>query len=167
MFAEFGGLIPGTALTRARLHSQSEHSEEQIMNRKIGTTILLVAASCLGLSAQTLDLKANIPFNFQVGQVEMPSGEYHVSQRNGVLTVRKTDGHPSSAMVLTMGETLSSPPASGALIFNRYGNRYFLSSARSPYSTEAQNLPKTRIEKEYARAATERVETASIPLRTH
>src|ERR1035438_9293607 len=72
MFAEFGGLIAGTALTRARLHSQSEHSEEQIMKRKIGTTILLVAASCLGLSAQTIDLKANIPFRFQVGQVEMP-----------------------------------------------------------------------------------------------
>src|ERR1035438_44622 len=37
MFAEFGGLIPGTALTRARLHSQSERSEERIMKRKIGT----------------------------------------------------------------------------------------------------------------------------------
>ena len=137
------------------------------MKRKIGTTILLVAASCLGLSAQTIDLKANIPFRFQVGQVEMPSGEYRVSHRNGVLTVRKTDGHPSAVMALTMAQDLSNPPASGALIFNRYGNQYFLSSARSPYSTEAQNLPKTRIEKEYARAATERVETASVPLRTH
>ena len=137
------------------------------MKRKIGTTILLVAASCLGLSAQTIELQANIPFSFQVGQVEMPSGEYRVSHRNGVLTVRKTDGHPSAAMCLTIGETLSNLPARGALIFNRYGNRYFLSSARSPYSTQAQNLPKTRVEKEYARAATERVETASIPLTTH
>ena len=137
------------------------------MKRKIGTTILLIAASCLGLTAQTMRLQATIPFRFHVGQVEMPAGEYVVSQQNDILTVRKTDGRPAAGMFLTLGETLSKPPASGALIFNRYGNQYFLSSARSPYSTEAQNLPKTRIEKEYARAATERVETASVPLRTH
>jgi hypothetical protein len=146
---------------------KSELEGEQIMKRTIGATILLVAASCLGLNAQTMQLRANIPFRFHVGQVVMPAGEYLVSQQNSILTVRKTDGHPSAAMFLTQPKDLSNPPATGVLIFNRYGDTCFLSTVRSPGSSVARILPKTRTETEYARAATQRVETASIPLKTH
>ena len=137
------------------------------MKRTICATILLVAASCLGLNAQTMQLRATIPFRFHVGQVVMPAGEYVVSQQNSILTVRKTDGHPSAAMFLTQPEVLSSPPATAVLIFNRYGDTCFLSNVRSPYSSLGQILPKSRTETEYARAATERVQTAIIPLKTH
>jgi hypothetical protein len=135
------------------------------MRRTICATILLVAASCLGLNAQTMWLRANIPFRFQVGTVAMPAGEYDVSHQNSILTVRKTDLSQSAAMFLTQGEILPKPPERGVLLFNRYGDTCFLSTVRSPYSAEARVLPKTRAEKEYARAATQRVETASIPLR--
>ena len=137
------------------------------MKRTICATILLVAASSLGLNAQSMHLRVNIPFRFHVGQVVMPAGEYEVSQQNGILTVRKTDGHPTAAMFFTQGEELSSPPATGTLTFNRYGDTYFLSTVRSPYSSVGRVLPKSRTETEYARAATERVETASIPVKTH
>lgn len=137
------------------------------MTRTISATILLVAASCLGLSAQTMQLRANIPFRFHVGQMVMPAGEYDVSQQNSILTVRKTDGHRTAAMVLTIGETLPNPPAKGVLTFNKYGDAHFLSTVRSPSSSVARVLPKTRTETEFARAATERVETARIPLMPH
>ena len=137
------------------------------MKRTICATILLVAASCLGLNAQSMQLRATIPFRFHVGQAVMPAGNYEVSQQNGILTVRKTDGRPATAMFLTQPEHLLNPPAEAVLIFNRYGDTCFLSTVRSPYSSSGQILPKTRAETEYARAATQRVETASIPLKTH
>ena len=137
------------------------------MKRTICATILLVAASCLGLNAQSMQLRANIPFRFHVGQAVMPAGKYEVSEQNNILTVRKTDGHPSAAMFLTQGEILPKPLAEGVLIFTRYGDTCFLSTVRSPYSSVGQILPKSRTETEYARAATERVQTAIIPLKTH
>ena len=137
------------------------------MKRTICATILLVAASCLGLNAQSMQLRANIPFRFHVGQAVMPAGNYEVSQQNNILTVRKTDGHPAAGMFLTQGEILPKPPAEGVLIFTRYGDTCFLSTVRSPYSSVGLVLPKTRTETEYARAATQRVETASVPLKTH
>src|ERR1041384_1084118 len=101
------------------------------MRCPIWATILLVAASCLGVNAQTMQLRANIPFRFHVGQVVMPAGEYEVSQQNSILTVRNTDGHPSAAMVLTRGEIFPNLPARGVLTFNRYGDACFLSAVQS------------------------------------
>lgn len=137
------------------------------MNRTICANLLLVAASCWGLNAQTMQLRAKIPFQFHVGKEVMPAGEYEVTQRNEILMVRKTDGRVSGVMSLTLGEVLPKPPVGGVLVFNKYGDTCFLSTVRSPYSSVARILPKTRTEAEFARAANERVETARVPLMSH
>ena len=136
------------------------------MNLNVCLTILLVAASYLGLHAQTMKLTANIPFPFHAGKVVMPAGEYTVHHERGILTVRKVDGRSSGAMFLTRRETFPKPTTNPVLIFNRYGNTFFLSSVRSPSSEDGVTIP-SRTEIEYAKAATQPVETARVPLRTH
>ncbi|MEO8591706.1 MAG: hypothetical protein ABI759_00145 [Candidatus Solibacter sp.] len=137
------------------------------MKLNVCVTILLVAASNLGLQAQTMKLTANIPFPFYAGKVAMPAGEYTVNHDRGILTVRKADGRSSGAMFLTRQENLPKPAANPVLVFNQYGNTFFLSSVRSPYASDGVTIPKTRTEIEYAKAATQPTITASVPLQTH
>ena len=51
--------------------------------------------------AQSIMLKADIPFDFVVGDKQLHSGEYHVKQTHpGVMLIQSKDAR-SSAMVLT------------------------------------------------------------------
>ena len=100
--------------------------------------------------AQSIMLKANIPFDFVVGEKRLPSGEYHVKSLNPVLTqIQSKDGH-STAIVLTTGMQAAKISDAGKLVFNRYGDQYFLSKIWVPSSDTGRQLPKSRFEREVA-----------------
>ena len=76
------------------------------------------------------ELVVNIPFNFTACKEQMPAGKYKVlpitSANPRLLLVRGEDNH--SAEIICAHDVQSSKRAtSGKLIFNRYGNQYFLS----------------------------------------
>src|SRR6186713_766665 len=76
--------------------------------------------------AQSIMLKADIPFNFVVGDRQLPSGEYHVKQlQPGVIQVQGKVTR-SSAIVMTTGVQTEKTSDVGKLVFNRYGDNYFL-----------------------------------------
>ena len=100
--------------------------------------------------AQSIMLKANIPFDFVVGEKRLPSGEYHVKSLNPVLTqIQSKDGH-STAIVLTTGMQAAKISDAGKLVFNRYSDQYFLSKIWAPSSDSGRELPKSRLEREVA-----------------
>ena len=100
--------------------------------------------------AQSIMLKANIPFDFVVGEKRLPSGQYHVKSLNPVLTqIQGNDAH-STAIVLTTGMQAAKISDVGKLIFNRYGDQYFLSKIWVPSSDMGRQLPKSRFEREVA-----------------
>jgi hypothetical protein len=100
--------------------------------------------------AQSIMLKANIPFDFVVGEKRLPSGEYHVKSLNPVLTqIQSKDGH-STAIVLTTGMQAAKISDAGKLVFNRYGDQYFMSKIWAPSSDSGRELPKSRLEREVA-----------------
>ena len=100
--------------------------------------------------AQSIMLKANIPFDFVVGEKRLPSGEYHVKSLNPVLTqIQSKDGH-STAIVLTAGMQAAKISDAGKLVFNRYGDQYFMSKIWAPSSDSGRELPKSRLEREVA-----------------
>jgi hypothetical protein len=118
------------------------------MQRLIAGTFL--ALVCASLYAQTMTLRATIPFAFRAGETVMPAGEYSVLHSGGALTLHKEGGGPS-VILLTNAASRSNAPADSRLNFNRYGERYFLSSVWSQGTTAGREVMKGRVEKELAR----------------
>ena len=110
---------------------------------------LFAVLACSGLYAQTI-LQAEIPFDFQIREVQMPAGAYTFRCSAGLLEVRGDDGH-HAIMALTIPSSREKYPATGVLEFNRYGDTYFLAKVWSPYSRDGSVLPKTSQEQELAR----------------
>ena len=111
---------------------------------------LLLALVCASLHAQTMKLRGTIPFAFRAGDTQMPAGEYTIRHSAGVLTLHKEGGGPS-VVILTNAALRINPPAESHLSFNRYGERYFLSSVWSQAAGAGLEIQKSRAEKELAR----------------
>ena len=106
---------------------------------------LMVPAS----QAQSM-LRADIPFDFVVGDKRLPSGEYHVKQMSpGAMLIQSKDAR-SSAFVLTGTAQAGKISDVGKLVFNRYGDQYFLSKIWAASSYTGRQLPKSRLEREVA-----------------
>jgi hypothetical protein len=114
-------------------------------------TLLLVAGSAI---AQTVHVRGNIPFNFAVGSKTFPAGTYDIGSVDSLdgktLLVQATDGNASLMVNSNAAENLK-PADKTMLVFNQYGNRYFLSEIWVNGATRGHQLPKTSREKETAR----------------
>lgn len=95
-------------------------------------------------------LKADIPFDFVVGDKQLHSGEYHVKQTLPGVTLIQGKVKGSSAMVLTTATHARQISDAGKLVFNRYGDQYFLSKIWAPSSDTGCELRKSRLEREVA-----------------
>src|SRR5262252_3861190 len=90
---------------------------------------LIVAIGLFGalvfpqLQAQTVVMRAEIPFEFHIGQDRMPAGEYVFRQAGGALRVSPAQGKPG-VLVLTRAE--GSIAGKTTAEFQRYGEVYFL-----------------------------------------
>jgi hypothetical protein len=94
---------------------------------------------------------ANIPFQFNVGKAVLPSGEYHVkSVDSSTVLIQSKDGR-KAAVALTIGVSSSKEGDKGKLVFNRYGNQYFLSKIWRAGNREGRELLKSRTEIEVAK----------------
>jgi hypothetical protein len=112
---------------------------------------LFATLLCASLSAQTMDLRANIPFPFRVGVTNLPAGEYRIHTGNGVLMVKDERGSHSAFSLLSFRAVRRASAAQGLVEFNRYGENYFLAEIWAPGSDEGRGLPTTPQEKELAR----------------
>ena len=111
---------------------------------------LFLTLVCASLYAQTMDMRATIPFTFRAGETVMPAGDYTIRYREHQLLLRKAGGGPS-IMLLTNDALRLTPSPESRLNFSRYGERYFLSSAWSLGSSAGFEIPKGHAEKELAR----------------
>jgi len=85
-------------------------------------SLLLVAGSAI---AQTVHVRANIPFNFAVGNKTFPAGTYDVGtidHRDGkILLLQARNGNESMMVGSNAAESLA-PANKTKLVFNQYGN---------------------------------------------
>jgi hypothetical protein len=94
----------------------------------------------------------NIPFGFRIGTTVMPAGQYKVTQLSSVsgLTGITCDACNVDVRVLTNAGAGNNESNKGKLVFNKYGNTYFLSSVQSPGGYGERVLPTSRGESELA-----------------
>ena len=90
--------------------------------------IALFAASSLAaagnLSAQEHMVKANIPFDFTVNNNVLPAGTYTISSLSpSAVQIRNVNGHVAELSLVQNDDKRSATPV---LVFQRYGNQYFL-----------------------------------------
>src|SRR4051794_10191851 len=91
--------------------------------------IMGLAAFSAYAQAQTSE-RANIPFEFYAGSAKLPAGIYDIRRASigsPVFVIAKDDSR-SAAMVMTHRSLRSrTDEPESKLIFNRYGDQYFLS----------------------------------------
>ena len=111
-----------------------------------GALALLGTATVL--QAQTTDSITTVPFAFTVGTETLPRDTYRVSRLGGHTDVFMISGQRHSAIVLSQpdGRAADSSPR---LVFNRYGDQYFLREVRLPGNT-GFTLPTSRQERDAA-----------------
>jgi len=119
--------------------------------------VMVIIAASVSASAQSLQYRitANIPFDFSVAGKKLPAGKYWINraqQGSGdmVVQISSTDGH-SSVTRLTIPVFAYNPAKNSSLVFNRYGNDYFLSEIWPAGSATGRELPKSRAEREVVR----------------
>ena len=81
-----------------------------------------------GVQAQTPSrVEVNIPFEFSAGKTTLKSGVYTIKRMSGNL-VRLRNVNDDSAVILNAPVNLSSTDADATerLVFNKYGDQYFL-----------------------------------------
>jgi hypothetical protein len=127
--------------------------------RNIGVA-LLAAASVYAQGPLTVQ----IPFDFHAGATVMRAGEYTVDTHaaQGMVRLRSADSK-SAVMLLSNNVQARSTPERGKLVFNRYGEDYFLSQVWSPGSDTGREFRKSR--REIETAASIRREAQSIVAR--
>ena len=111
------------------------------------------------------DMEANIPFQFHVGNTKLPPGKYviHVLDDSDLtmMEISSADGSTSALFQVRPAEA-SSAPAKSELIFNKYGNRYFLAQLFDEGNPSGSTVIESRYEKGVSRAAAETQE--HVPL---
>jgi hypothetical protein len=103
-------------------------------------------------------VEINIPFQFQVGNAKLPPGKYivHVLDDSdlAVMEISSADGSASALFEVRAAEA-NSAPVKSELIFNKYGNRYFLAQLFEEGNPTGSAVIESRYEKRMSNAAAE------------
>ncbi|MBZ5721092.1 MAG: hypothetical protein LAO03_11990 [Acidobacteriia bacterium] len=130
----------------------------------LGLGLVLVAASAF---AQTIRVKADIPFNFIVDKQTLPAGEYTVKSMDmagSSLSIRNKDEKPLSLVLSLPCEKLAASQNT-KLVFHRYGDQYFLAQIWVAGSAAGHQLLESRQEIELARDSAAKDVTVTASLR--
>ncbi|HEY3840165.1 MAG TPA: hypothetical protein VGL72_26515 [Bryobacteraceae bacterium] len=127
---------------------------------------LFGALACAGLQAQTMNLKATIPFDFTVGRTALPAGNYTIEGNGAMVTFRQEDARkPANMYVITIGGPGVGPNESPRLEFHQYGRQYFLASIKSSSAAAGRELPQSGPEKELAKRVGSLVNASVVAVR--
>jgi hypothetical protein len=115
--------------------------------KRITAIALLTIASCVTAAralASDFAVQANVPFDFIVGDRVLPAGTYKITEQSaGIIMIQNKDTHVT-AMSLAEGDDATK---GNKLVFDRYGDRYFLSEVLCPGSNLTVQIPVSKMEK--------------------
>src|SRR5271170_3169192 len=97
--------------------------------------VALFVLSCLGVAARVVAqepaVEAKVPFEFTVGGKMLPADTYTITSLDpGVILIQSADRH-FSAMTFAIHGSQQSAKGS-ELVFDKYGNQYFLHEVLCP-----------------------------------
>jgi len=110
----------------------------------------LAAAGLLTIgnaSAQTYGVQAKIPFDFTVGNMQLPAGNYTITASSSNVVVVRNQQLPRIVTLAMVMPDDTQTTKQEHLIFHKYGDQYFLSQIVCPGHALDSNLPTSRREK--------------------
>jgi uncharacterized membrane protein YciS (DUF1049 family) len=118
------------------------------MKRTIVMAFLLASLFVAGhASAQDHVVKADIPFDFTAGGKLLPSGTYLLSSSIGMSHVIQIRNPQGSVAVFSGAYDSGTESKTSRLIFNRYGDQYFLSEVLCSSAHMNVQIPTSKLEK--------------------
>lgn len=125
------------------------------MKRKMLSLVGVLALLLLGVSAyaQTIKVKANVPFDFIVNGETLPAGQYTIDSLgvlDGRTLVVRSQGLDKQMLISTNSAQSLKVSDKTRLIFHCYDQRYFLSEIWVAGNDRGHQLPRGRREKELA-----------------
>jgi hypothetical protein len=116
--------------------------------KRITKFSLFALAGILGTGAafaQAHSVQANVPFDFTVGSRHLPAGTYRLNSLRDDLV--EVENRETRAAVLSLVASDSQQPSKGAqLVFNKYGDQYFLSEVLGGPGAINASLPVAKLE---------------------
>ena len=104
------------------------------------------------------DLEVNIPFAFHAGNTKLPAGNYRIHMLDNsdltVMEISSADGSTSALFEVQEAEA-NATPAKSELIFNKYGNRYFLAKLFDEGNPSGSKVIESRYEKKVSQSTAE------------
>jgi hypothetical protein len=96
------------------------------------------------------NLEADVPFQFHVGKTTLPAGRYMIHELEGgdltIMQISSADGKLSALFDVESAQAKTTPEKS-ELIFNKYGDSYFLSEMFDEGNVDGSRLFASRDEK--------------------
>ncbi|SRR6266851_1993417 len=103
-------------------------------------------------------IEANIPFPFHAGNAKLPPGKYVIHMLDNsdlkVMEISSADGSLSALFEVQDAEA-NSTPGKSELIFNKYGDRYFLAKLFDEGNANGSEVSKSTYEKKIGQASAE------------
>ncbi len=121
-------------------------------------TLTLFAAALAVLvttvaNAQSVHMKADIPFNFIISGATLPAGEYSVASVDvgGHVLLISDLSSQKNKLILVNSCRSAKTATKTKLVFHRYGDRYFLNQIWVAGNDAGHEIPTSRRENEVAR----------------
>jgi hypothetical protein len=130
-------------------------NREDWMRKTMACLLVLlgISAAAAAFSPGSTSLRIKIPFDFTAGNQMLPAGVYNVSSLGtdlSMLQIKNQNLHRGIAIVRTVSKEANDHNPDSRLVFNRYGDQYFLSQVWSAGQTGAYTVPRSSREKELA-----------------
>ena len=119
--------------------------KQQLLTLVRAFALFLVAGSAFG---QTINVRANVPFDFVVSGKTLPAGDYAISTNpagSALFVQSLQSGKITIAGAGYNAENLNLAQQS-KLVFTKYGNTYFLHQVWEDGKADARELPKSHRE---------------------
>ncbi len=114
------------------------------------------------------EIEVTIPFQFHVGNAKLPAGKYIIHPLDNTdlttMEISSADGSISALFEVRDAE-VNTPPAKTELIFNKYGNRYFLAKLFDEANPNGSTVAESRYEKTVSHETAE--SQAHVPAHRH
>ncbi len=133
------------------------------MKKVLFALALIGTFAAASMADELYTVKARVPFEFAVASTQLPAGVYTIERQGtpGMLMLRDAGGRVKVIFQVNPVYVNGTAP-SPMLVFNKYGDRYFLAKIW-PASNTGAELLRTKIERELVAAAPmEQVMVAAI-----
>jgi hypothetical protein len=127
--------------------------------RTITMLSFLLVLAAVSINAQRLyddSIALNIPFAFALGETNLPAGKYILRRivlpsSYDRLVIQSAEGRGASHTGMTRPNRTSDVQKQSNLVFNRYGDQYFLSQVWMAGSDTGRDLFQSRTERNLAK----------------